>query len=188
MTKLKIDLRSGVLEIEGAESLVREIYQDYKEKIVRGEFEPVEELSPPSDAGTHTPSTKPRRTKSGASKTTNKRKESYQIVKDLDLSPKGGKESLKDFYSKKSPSTALKRNALFVYYLQKIAKTKDIGVNHIYACYKNVSERVPGALRQSLLDTSSRNGWIDTKSMQNITITTHGENLVEHELTVQKKG
>jgi hypothetical protein len=46
---------------------------------------------------------------------------------------------------------------------------------------------VPGALRQSLLDTSFKKGWIDTKSMENITITTHGENLVEHELQGKKE-
>lgn len=185
MTKLKIDLRSGILEVEGEESFVREIYQDYKEKVAQGNFEPADEPEPTHEVAP-TPS-KPRRTKNGVAKTSNKRKESYQIVKDLVLSAKGEKQSLRDFYSGKSPSTAMERSAVFVYYLQKVAGAKNIGVNHIYTCYKDVNEKVPGALRQSLLDTSSRKGWIDTKSMENITITTHGENLVEHELTGEKK-
>lgn len=187
MTKLKIDLRNGVLEVEGEETFVREVYQDYKEKIAQENFEPVDEPVVQPEAVSVAPAHKPRRAKNGGGKVGNKRKESYQIVKDLDLSAKGNKEALKDFYSKKSPSTAMEKSAVFVYYLQKIAGTKGIGVNHIYTCYKNVNEKVPGALRQSLLDTSSRKGWIDTKSMENITITTQGENLIEYELSAVKK-
>lgn len=31
MTKLKIDLKNGLLEVEGEDALVREIYKDYKD-------------------------------------------------------------------------------------------------------------------------------------------------------------
>ncbi len=186
MTKLKIDLRSGVLEVEGEESFVREIYNEYKEKISTAELPVMDEVQhAPQETESH--SRKPRVKRANGSKTTSKRKESYQIVKDLDLSAKGGKEALKSYYSEKAPSTAMERNTLFVYYLEKIASAKAISVNHIYTCYKDVNEKVPGALRQSLLDTSYKKGWIDTKSMENITITTHGENLVEHTLPVKKE-
>ena len=43
MTKLKIDLRSGVLEVEGEESFVREVYQDYKDKVSQDNFTPISE-------------------------------------------------------------------------------------------------------------------------------------------------
>lgn len=180
MTKLRIDLLSGILEVEGEEAFVREIYKEYKDKFTRADFSPVEETTLTHEAESH-PARQIRK-KGGSSKSMSKRKESYQIVKDLVLSAKNEKESLRDFYSKKAPSTGLEKSAVFVYYLQKVAGVKDIGVNHMYTCYKDVNEKVPGALRQSLVDTSARKGWIDTKSMDNITITTHGENLVEHEL------
>lgn len=184
MTKLKIDLRSGVLEVEGEEAFVREVYQDYKDKVSQDNFTPI----PDTDREEAEPKTTPKqpKAKNNGSKTGSKRKESYQIVKDLELSAKNGKEALKTFYAKKSPTTAMQRNAVFVYYLEKVAKIGGVGVNHIYTCYKDVNEKVPGALRQSLLDTSFKKGWIDTKSMENITITTHGENLVEHELPNKK--
>ena len=186
MTKLKIDLRSGVLEVEGEESFVREVYQDYKDKVSQDNFtlinEPVREEAEPK-----TTVAKPHKVKNSIGKTGSKRKESYQIVKDLDLSAKGAKEALKIFYAKKASATAIQRNAVFVYYLEKVAKVSGVGVNHIYTCYKDVNEKVPGALRQSLFDTSSKKGWIDTKSMENITITTHGENLVEHTLPSKKE-
>lgn len=185
MTKLKIDLRSGILEVEGEEAFVREVYQDYKEKVHQDDFAPADE--PERDKNVPVSSSKTRKAKRNGSKAGSKRKESYQIVKDLELSAKNGKEALKSFYAKKAPTTAMQRNAVFVYYLEKIAKINGVGVNHIYTCYKDVNEKVPGALRQSLLDTSFKKGWIDTKSMDNITITTHGENLVEHELPNKKE-
>lgn len=187
MTKLKIDLRSGILEVEGEESFVREIYKDYKEKIAVADL-PLIEDETDTIPEKQTTAKKLKTKHNGSAKTTSKRKESYQIVKDLDLSAKGGKEALKTFYSKKAPTTAMEKNAVFVYYLEKIAMAKGVSVNHIYTCYKDVNEKVPGALRQSLLDTSYKKGWIDTKSMENITVTTHGENLIEHTLPKQKKG
>lgn len=186
MTKLKIDLRNGTLEVEGGEAFVRKVYQDYKEKVAQENFVPVEEPTRVENASV-VKTASDRRVKNVNAKSSSKRKEAYQIVKDLDLSAKGEKEALKSFYTKKSPSTAMERNAVFVYYLEKIADIKSIGVNHIYTCYKDVNEKVPGALRQSLLDTSFRKGWIDTKSIDDITITTQGENRVEHELPTQKK-
>jgi len=186
MTKLKIDLRSGILEVEGEEAFVREVYQDYKDKVSQDNFTPINEPDREETEPTTT-RTKPHKVKNNNAKTGSKRKESYQIVKDLELSVKGGKEALKSFYAKKVPTSAMQRNAVFVYYLEKVAKVNGVGVNHIYTCYKDVNEKVPGALRQSLLDTSFKKGWIDTKSMEGITITTHGENLVEHELPSKKE-
>src|SRR3989338_1968680 len=185
MTKLKIDLRSGVLEVEGEESFVREVYQDYKDKVSQDNFTPISE--PDRVENESKIRTKTQKVKNNGSKAGSKRKESYQIVKDLELSEKSGKEALKSFYTEKSPSSAMQRNTVFVYYLEKVAKVSGVGVNHIYTCYKDVNEKVPGALRQSLLDTSFKKGWINTKSMENITITTHGENLVEHELQGKKE-
>lgn len=185
MTKLKIDLRSGVLEVEGEEAFVREVYQDHKDKVSQDNFTPISE----PDRVENEPKThaKAQKIKNNGSKVGSRRKEAYHIVKDLDLSAKGEKEALKSLYEKKSPSSAMQRNAVFVYYLEKVAKVSGVGVDHIYTCYKNVNEKVPGALRQSLLDTSFKKGWIDTKSMENITITTLGENLVEHDLPGKKE-
>lgn len=181
MTKLKIDLNSGILEVEGEEAFVREIYQEYKERLLKNadtlaEHSPIESHDDPKP--THTV----KRSRGSKVKTGTKRKESYSIVKNLDLSGKGGKKSLRDFFKEKSPSVALEKNVVFVYYLQSEAKITGITIDHIYSCYKDVSERVPRALKQSILDTSSKKGWIDTSSMADIKISTPGENLVEHDL------
>lgn len=183
MTKLRIDLQSGILEIEGEEGFVREIYQDYKKKIIEKDFsqikKPIMSNNLIEDSIIDNRPIK-------NNKTGGKKKEFYQIVKDLDLSAKEDKVALKSFYSSKSPKTVMERHAVFVYYLQKIAKIRNIDENHIYTCYKNVNEKVPGALRQSLYNTSSAKGWIDAKSAAGISITTQGENFVEFELQAHK--
>lgn len=193
MTKLKIDLKTGVLEVEGEEAFVKEIYQDYKDRLSSaGDFSSDNQIEDTQDddisaRNSEQKKAEPAKRKSAKVKDGNKRKESYSLVTNLDLLAKGNKKALKDFYNEKAPSNAMEKNAVFVYYLQKEAKITAITVNHVYTCYKHVGVPVPGAFRQSLADTSSKKGWIDTKSMDSITIPTLGENFVEHELRKKKK-
>lgn len=183
MARVKIDITNGTLEVEGEEKFVERVYTDFKDKLVKdfGEFkgDTVEIVAK------RKPGKKPGETPAKKKKAT-KRKESYNIVSDLDLYGKGGKKSLKDFYSEKAPKTNMERNTVFVYYLQKELNLTGITVEHVYTCYKHVSTSVPRALVQSLLDTSSRNGWLNTKSTNDISITTQGENLIEQELPRKK--
>ena len=123
------------------------------------------------------------RSSNTASKTrkTAKKKESFSIVKELDLHPQD-KQDLRAFFAEKSPSSALEKTAVFVYYLKSILKADNITPDHLYTCYKYVGVPVPGNLRQNIIDTASRKGAIDTSDMMNIQITTAGENFVEYEL------
>ncbi len=184
MTKLRIEISGGVLEVEGEESFVREVYKDYKESLLQSH-----EIGGEKEAIVRNATEQiPRKKVGGKKKTSNKktkRKESYKLLGNLDLSSKNGGISLKDFYESKAPSNAMEKNVVFVYYLQKKANLKDVGVNHIYTCYKNVDTKVPIALRQSLFDTSHRKGWFDTESIDDITISTAGENYIEHELSAK---
>jgi len=110
------------------------------------------------------------------------------IVKDLNLKADSSIESLRDFWKRKRPDGFLEQNAVFVYYLSMLKRIENISQDHVYTCYKDVAARIPGAFYQSLLDTSRRKGWIDTKNMQNIRVTTVGENFVEHDLPAKEKG
>jgi hypothetical protein len=187
-TKLKIDISTGTLEIEGEEAFVRNIYDDFKDRLAC--LSSIERAQTPRSAGKDADNPRP---PSKASKSTSKPrgsgakgKVSYSFVKDLDLSSKNGSVALKPFFTEKAPGTAMEKNAVFVYYLERLSKTTGITANHVYTCYKHVGVPVPGALRQSLLDTAHLKGWIDTKSMDDIRLSIHGENYVEHELP--KKG
>lgn len=177
-TKLRIDFSAGTLDVEGEEAFVRGVYEDFKGRL--SQLSPIEpskksRVSAGSAAGIKKGSSK-------ASKGGTKRKDSYSFVKDLDLSAKNGRPALKAFFAEKVPATALEKNTVFIYYLERLAKIGGITINHVYTCYKHVGVPVPGALRQSLLDTAHLKGWIDTKSLDDISLAIHGENYVEHDL------
>lgn len=183
MLKIKIDLSLGIFEAEGGEEIVEKLYKDFrKESFDTKQY---------GDSGNKKENCVIE-SKTGSSHVVNKtkngvkRKESYSIVTDLNLMP-SGKESLKEFYHKKMPSSGMERATVFVYYLEKIAEIKGITPAHIYTCYKEVGIPVPKALKQSLLDAASRKGSIDTSSLTDITMTTVGENMVEHSLPSKKE-
>jgi len=161
MARLKIDVQNKLIEIEGSEAFIQDTYNKSKP------------LFENDHQNSETEVITKRQHRNGIFK------ESYSIVKTLNLS---SPQSLMEFYKTKKAPSALERNTLFIYYLEKIAGIQNIGLNHIYTCYKETNAKMPKALRQSLLDTASKKGWLITKKMTDIRISTRGEYLVEHEL------
>lgn len=102
------------------------------------------------------------------------------IVKNLDLHPEG-KIAFKDFFSTKNPRNNYQAIAVSTYYLDRILELANITPNHIFTCFKEVSRRTPANMPQSIRDTSSKKGWIQTEKGK-VEITNIGENIVEHEL------
>lgn len=185
MARIKIDIAAGILEVEGDEKFLKEIYEDFKSRVA----------IKANNSGTLTKALKaanaPDEAREKASKSKGKptsRKESYAFVKDLNLRGDGDEVvSLKAFFEDKRPSSAMEMTTVFVYYLCRIAAIDKVGLDHIYTCYKEVGKKVPAALRQNLLDTAHRKGTIDTSSLDAITVTTRGENMVELDLPAQDK-
>jgi hypothetical protein len=185
MTKLKIDLQTGALEVEGEESFVRDIYQDFKDKISLNT-----DSTPKKTVGKSFTEPQIKDISSNSKKgkkEVGKRKETYKILSGLDLNSGSDKKSLKEFYSEKKPSSIGEKDTVFVYYLEKIAKIQNITIDHVFTCYKEVGQKVPNALRQSLLDASSRKGWLNTSSLVNMTVPIRGQNLIEHDLEKDKE-
>lgn len=108
----------------------------------------------------------------------NKRQSTPSIITGINLLP-NNKDSLRDFVSKRSVSNAQEYNTIFVYYLERILELRDITPDHIFTCYKHLGVKPPSNLRQSLFDTRSRKGWIDTTSINDLKITVEGINKVE---------
>jgi len=173
--RIKIDLAQGLFEAEGSESFVKESFENFK-AVIKDKQTPF--IAPVNEEkGANRVSSKKA---SGGRKTS--RISSFSIVKDLNLRQKDQK-SLKDFFKEKSPATNIENNAVFVYYLEKILGINNITVDHIFTCYKEAGSRIPGNLKQSIVDTaSSRYGYLDGRDMQNIKVAVFGENLVEHDL------
>jgi len=103
------------------------------------------------------------------------------LVKSLNLMPEG-KESLKDFYATKNPQTQYEKITVVIFYMQKVLEIDDISSDHVYTCFKEVSEKIPRNLPQSIRNTAKDKAWVDSSNKNKLTVTIHGENLVEHEL------
>lgn len=178
-TKIRIDLSQGVIEAEGSEQFVLSIYSDFKEKI-QGKLK--------STPGTIKEKVKKANLKTQTDNKIKKRTLTKgtvlpKLVKNLDLSGSGDKQSLKDFFQQYKANKFYEYNLIFCYYLQQIAEATPISIDHIFTCYRHIPElKTPKALSQSLFDTSRRLGWIDTSSLENITVPIAGINHIEHDM------
>jgi hypothetical protein len=182
MARIKIDMNSMIFEAEGEEEFVKSVLEEFKRDFKSGAISTVANVvatETSKDTTTNDSEQKKQiKTKKGGA---TRKKESYGLVKDLNLIP-NDKKSLKDFYAGKAPSSAMEKTATFIYYLKNELSVDKVGLNHIYTCYKAVGEPVPGALKQNVADTSSRKGYIYTGDFDDITVTVAGENFIEHEL------
>ncbi|MDG6999673.1 MAG: hypothetical protein JRN15_11220 [Nitrososphaerota archaeon] len=109
----------------------------------------------------------------------------------IPLNLKGGKsmQSLRDFYSKKSPASHQEKLAVFAYYINKyLDDVKDVLPGHVISCYNEVGGKKPLKIIQLFRDTKHLKGWLDNGEAPNsIRINIAGENLVEHDLPRPKK-
>lgn len=167
-TRIKITVGDATIEVEGS--------QDYIEKKLK-EAESFDGLM--KKAAGVIPVTAPKTKATKGKKAAARGIESHNLVTNLDLSGTDTVPSLKDFYKEKKPVPAQECNAVFIYYLKKMLKIENVGIDHVYTCYKAVGAKVPGRLYQSLLDTRKRQGWIITDNMDDLRIGTLGENFVE---------
>lgn len=178
--RIVIRIGEAVVEVEGPQSYVDKKLQDPDSfgalitKISGIEKLGLRKRERKATTAKETKTQKPRRKRDG-----------YEIVKDLSLVAEGDKPSLKGFYSEKGPRSNYERNVVFCYYLRKIKEIKPIGINHVYTCYKEVNQRV-GDLIVSLSETSAK-GWLDTSNMDDIGLPIRGENYVEYDLPKVKK-
>lgn len=118
-------------------------------------------------------------------KTSNGKKESYQIDRELNLRGDKSIPSFKDFISEKAPASANEFNAAAVYYLQKLVGLQQVTLDQVYTCYKEASRRPPEAFRQSFIDTKNKKGWVEFDDAGNLRVPHRGAVFVEHDLPGQ---
>lgn len=126
---------------------------------------------------------KPKKAKPGQKP---KRKTGPSIVKGLDLKPKN-KQSFQSFAQTKNPQSHQERCVVAIYYLRRELDVAQVGTDHVFTCFKDAKWRVPAELANTLAYTASHKGWLDTGDMSKIELTTHGENLIEHDLPKKPK-
>jgi hypothetical protein len=111
---------------------------------------------------------------------------SPSIVRDLNLKPKG-RDSFDKFAAQKKPNSNVHKCVVAVYYLRHELDLPSATVDHVYTCFKHMQWRVPSSLANTMAYVSSVHGWLDTRNMGDIKLTTIGENLVEHDLPTSSK-
>lgn len=109
-----------------------------------------------------------------------KRRQSVGLVKDLSLRPKE-KKSFVDFANEKKPANHNDKVTVCVYWLTKEAGQKATA-EHVNTCYQGADWKRPSDLRDTLRQTASKKGWIDTADSDDIKVTTSGEDHVKHDL------
>jgi len=170
-TKLKIDLSQGVLEVEGSETFVKNIYQDFKTQFLG------EESAPPEKP----PRRRHRKTAAAAPSTADKPAE-YKFIEALDVTAGADYPSLVEFMDAKFPFTNEERNLVFIYYLQNFIKQKPITIDHLFTCYRKANIRAPLNLEHSLQLTATREKWVRLTKTGRISVTTDGKQYLEKQL------
>lgn len=188
-SKLTINLNTGLLEVEGSEELVREIYHDFKILIEKVPVKANENTDSNdfSRDGTfddiEVSTSKSKKSKSTKVKTSSSPKASSDMIflNDLNLRPKG-KESLKDFAAKYQNKTTEELTLLIVYYLKEELK-ETVTLAHVFTCLKELGKKIPTHLKQVLTNNKNNKHWIDLNDWNDIKYTVAGMNYMEHDFT-----
>ncbi len=211
--KLKIDLSLGILEVEGSETFVKTIYNDFKAQFIQGESAAAEPQPPTprrrrtrtqktaskSEAAAVAPvtesapaarseATPPTPEESRVSPATPAPVPSYVRIKDLNLSATPNHPSLVEFMDSKLPITNEERNLVFLYYLQHVINLETVTIDHVYTCYREVNIRAPLNLEYSLRTTAKQKGWITLTEDGQMTVTPEGKAYLETQLPKKVKG
>jgi hypothetical protein len=102
-------------------------------------------------------------------------------VGDIDFVP-AGKQALKDFFAEKGPNSDMDQILVLCHFLQCSVQSAQISPGHILSGFKHVGEPVPKDLKQTIRNMKEKKAWLNFTDIENIRLTTEGENRVEHEL------
>jgi len=170
VTKAKINLKDGTIELEGSEAFVTK----YLEKFTKE----MKELESP---------TKTIAKKVEVEKPTRRRKTPSVVAPTpLDLKESGEKPSLRTFYKEKKPATFEEKLTVFAYYLKTYKDIEDMEAGHVVTCCKEVRSKIPANIPQMFKNIKHRQGWVDFGKEGAVVITTLGENFVEYDLPRKK--
>jgi hypothetical protein len=104
-----------------------------------------------------------------------------KLVGDIDFVPTG-KQSLKDFFAEKAPASDMDQILVLCHFLQHILDAPQIGPGHILSGFKHVGKPIPKDLKQTVRNMKDKKAWLSFADIENIRLTTEGDNRVEHEL------
>jgi hypothetical protein len=192
----KIDIKQGVVELEGTETFVDKHLYKFEEifkSAIKQIMEYGIEHTLPGDNIQHQNSEK----KLGTAKLelvkahSNNKHATKQYLSlppiPVDLKANGNKVGLREFYAEKKPINHYEKAVVFVYYLTKINKQTEVKYGEILSCYEEVDEKKP-SITDIIKNSIRYKGWLEQGSGKFVTrLTISGENFVKFDLPQQKK-
>lgn len=187
-TKLIINLRDGVLDVEGSEQFVREIYGDFKSEVAR-----LKSLEAPSGRRIEVPPI----TVDQAEALIHNEAEQKSAAKRVDSKASGQKsrggkfkpafdpnldvKGISEFYNTLKPQNVPEQILTFVMFLKEQLKMDVCTAHHVYTCFYSVRDRtkIPTAFSQAFYNTVGRTHYIQVPSLSEISVTILGGNHFE---------
>lgn len=105
----------------------------------------------------------------------------------VDLKTGESKVGLREFYAEKKPANHYEKAAIFVYYLTKFNKQREVKFGEILSCYEEVNEKKP-SIADIVKNSIRYKGWLEQGSEKYATrLTISGENFVKFDLPAQNE-
>lgn len=196
--KLKIDLSAMTFEFEGSAEFAREALAEFllaRQHNGKSHVNIDAESHETTDGQSDESESDDEGAKDGKSirKSTKKKStakpDSYTILPDLDLfGKKHGRQSLKELYAEMGGAKLnnYEASTVFVHYLTRVMSENNVGLNHMYTCFKHVGLRIPN-IRQLMYDQKKRTHFINITKLDDLKLTVNGENLIDHDLPKKDK-
>ena len=177
-TKLHIDLSRGVIDVEGNESFVKSIYDDFREEALKNfspSTKPDQTTPPPSQApagggaGGKSKKAKANKTLGGKTKSSDYKP---KFKSDMDLS------GVSDFYDQYLPKNHSEKILIFAQFLEKELKITPLTADDIYSCYFTLQHKIdtPQAFAQTLRNARTLKGYLNFTSIKDISVSIAGGN------------
>lgn len=163
-TKAKIDLKAGIIELEGSEAFVRSYLDEFKTMVSAKKTEEVK-IDPPPEKDKKTKATPKVKTPTNSGKQPSKTKSSAKKVQAerFDIHGEGDVPSLEKFMEEKSPGTANdQRVAVIGYYLTELLGNEYFTEGQVEYAYKMLKLARPGNLHQILLNAKNRKDFFES--------------------------
>lgn len=195
--KFKINVKEGIVELEGKENFVDK-HLDKFEELFKSAIRETMAQGVEYNLASNEASALPQRnieksfdiSRPELSKAHNNNKhttkQSLPPVP-VDLKAKENKIGLREFYAEKKPINHYEKTAVFVYYITKVNKQAEIKYGEILSCYEEVGEKKP-SITDIIKNSIRYKGWLEWGSDKFTTrLTISGENFVKFDLPQQKR-
>jgi hypothetical protein len=196
--RFTINVREGIVELEGKESFVDKHLEKFeeifkmavKEAITKGLQQPQslafkeQPVALPQEVLQEAPPAEPVQQKAANNKHAPRAAPTIHPIP-VDLKAGENKPGLREFYTEKKPANHYEKAAVCVYYLTKFNKQQEVKFGEILSCYEEVNEKKPSIV--DIIKNSIRyKGWIEPGSEKfSARLTISGENFVKFDLPAQ---